>query len=63
MSYNAISNKLYVGDYEAAKDLTLLHKLGVTHIIACGFESGYFQNLRLVHCHFFYVIEVPGIVK
>ncbi len=58
MSYNSISSNLYVGDYEAAKDSTLLNRLGVTHIIACGFESGYFQNLRLVNCHLFSMIEV-----
>jgi len=44
MSYNAILKNLYVGDYEAAKDLTLLEKLGVTHVVACGFDQGHFET-------------------
>ena len=45
MSYNSvIEGKLYVGDYETAKDLNLLKSLGITHIVACGFDSGYFQQ-------------------
>ena len=56
-SYNEIiKNRLYVGDYETAKDLTILDdKLGVTHIVACGFDSGYFEDLRFV---FFFVLLI-----
>ncbi len=48
MSYDAVVEGLYVGDYEAAKDLGTLEKLGVTHVVACGFDSGHFQKLRFV---------------
>jgi len=61
MSYNEIiSNKLFVGDYETAKDLSTLEKLGVTHIVACGFNSGYFQHLWYVYLYirFIYLFKI-----
>ena len=51
MSYDAVTTGLYVGDYEAAKDLEILEKLATTHVVACGFDSGHFQKLRFVHLH------------
>ncbi len=46
MSYDFIldSKDLIVGDYEAARDKMLLNKLGVTHVVACGFKKGHFQE-------------------
>jgi len=44
MSYNAITNALFVGDYKTAQDLNVLNELGVTHVVACGFEKGHFPD-------------------
>jgi len=44
MSYNAITNALFVGDYKTAQDLNVLNELGVTHVVACGFEKGHFPG-------------------
>ncbi len=49
MSCNVIVDNLIVGDYEVAKNLPLLQHLGVTHIVACGFDKGYFHSLRYVN--------------
>mmetsp|Transcript_8436 Transcript_8436/g.12670 ORF Transcript_8436/g.12670 Transcript_8436/m.12670 type:complete len:384 (-) Transcript_8436:262-1413(-) len=45
MSYDRVTEGLYVGDYEAAKDLKILEELGITCIVACGFDSGYFEKV------------------
>ena len=44
MNYSAITNSLIVGDYKTAQDLTTLRKLGVSHVVACGFEKGHFPD-------------------
>jgi hypothetical protein len=45
MSYNdIIFEKLYVGDYETAQNLSLLQELNITHIVACGFSQGHFPK-------------------
>jgi len=47
MGYSVISKNLIVGDYKSAQDLNQLQSLGVTHIVACGFERGFFvRNFR-----------------
>jgi hypothetical protein len=45
MSFDRVLDRLYVGDYETARDLNTLETLGITHIVACGFDSGHFQHL------------------
>jgi hypothetical protein len=45
MSYNIISeNNLLVGDFKTAQDLDLLRKVGVTHIVSCGFREAFFKG-------------------
>lgn len=45
MSYNIITKNLIVGDYKTAQNFNLLkHTLGVTHIVACGFDKGFFAD-------------------
>jgi Predicted protein-tyrosine phosphatase len=39
MSYNFITENLIVGDYVTAQNLHLLQKLGITHIVSCGFDK------------------------
>ena len=45
MSYNVIiTNALIVGDYKTAQDLNILCELGVSHVVACGFDKGHFPD-------------------
>lgn len=60
MSYDFIlEGSLIVGDYEAAKDLNLLRRLNVTHIVACGFARGHHKHQNF---HYFCVdvLDTPS---
>lgn len=43
-TFDKISRSLYVGDYETAKNNRILQNLGITHIVSCGFNKGYFHD-------------------
>eukprot|EP00591_Stephanopyxis_turris_P016946 CAMPEP_0195533594 /NCGR_PEP_ID=MMETSP0794_2-20130614/40781_1 /TAXON_ID=515487 /ORGANISM="Stephanopyxis turris, Strain CCMP 815" /LENGTH=62 /DNA_ID=CAMNT_0040666169 /DNA_START=17 /DNA_END=202 /DNA_ORIENTATION=- len=38
--------RLLVGDRYAAENLSVLDEMKVTHIVSCGFETGFHQSLR-----------------
>lgn len=60
MGYDSIKQNLIVGDQETAHDLKTLQKLGVTHIVSCGFEKGFFSNRRRFKYFLVNVLDVPS---
>lgn len=43
-TFDKVSKSLYIGDYKTAQNNRILQSLGITHVVSCGFNEGYFLD-------------------